>query len=73
MRVSDIFSLGGGGGCGGGHDGGYDGGSHGRYEFSSYGGGGGFRHDGRGRFDGRRGRDHLISVRVDRLLRLNVL
>jgi hypothetical protein len=79
MRVSDIFSLGGSGGCGGGHGGygggggSYGGGSHGRYEYSSYGGGGGYRRGGDGRHDGRRGRDHLISVRVDRLLGVTVL
>lgn len=77
MKVSDIFSMG--GGCGGGY-GGHDGG-HGYYSYSSYGDYNN-RHysysrssyDGGGRrYGGRRDRDHLISVRVDRLLRLNVL
>ncbi|MBV8993960.1 MAG: hypothetical protein JO287_09730 [Pseudonocardiales bacterium] len=79
MKVSDIFTLGG-GGCGGGYGGGHDG-DHDHYSYSSYGDYNN-RHysysrssyDGRGGGYGRRrDRDHLISVRVDRLLRLNVL
>jgi hypothetical protein len=81
MKVSDIFSLG--GGCGGGYGGGgYGGGGHGYSGYSSYGdynnrhfsysrssydGGGGRRHD------GRRDRDHLLSVRLDRILGVTVL
>jgi hypothetical protein len=78
MRVSEVFSMGGcGGGYGGGGGHGYSG--HGGYDgghnySSSYSRGGGGHDGGDGRFHrGRRDRDHLISVRVDRLLGLNVL
>ena len=81
MKVSDIFTLGG-GGCGGGYGGGGYGGSHGYSGYSSYGdynnrhfsysrssydGGDGRRYGGRGR-DG-----HLLSVRLDHLLHVNLL
>jgi hypothetical protein len=73
MRVSQIFSTG--GGCDYGDHGNHHGGGD-RYGHGSYGdgyGGRGYYESGYRRGRGRRDRDELLDVRLDHILDLSVL